>query len=213
MNTNDLISMLATETPAVDHGARRRKIAILLLAGALISFVAMVASMGLNPALRDAILNPWFWVRFAFIVSSSALAWRFFFRLGKPGMAANTRWLWVLLPIAVLAVIGGVMLLQAPEDKRLDMVFGATWTVCSRNIALLSAPIFFVLVLIARGFAPTRLRLTGAILGFFSGAVAALVYSMHCPAVAPSFLMIWYSLGMAIPAMVGMLLGKELLAW
>lgn len=213
MKTDDLISMLASDAPAIDRSAVLWRIAALLLAGAAISFVVMVMWLEINPELNLMIFNPWFWVRFTFIASASALAWWVLFRLGKPGIARGVKWWWIATPVALIAVIGCMLLVQAPAQDRMPMILGISWDECSRNIAVLSIPIFVVSILIARNFAPTRLRLTGATLGFFSGALAAFIYSMHCPELAPSFLMIWYVLGMAIPAVVGALLGRRLLAW
>ena len=59
----------------------------------------------------------------------------------------------------------------------------------------------------------TDLRFTGAVLGLFAGAMAALVYTLHCPELSPAFLVVWYSLGMLIPAAVGAALGERLLRW
>ena len=80
-------------------------------------------------------------------------------------------------------------------------------------IALVSLPLLVAAVLIVRHFAPTRLRFTGAVLGLFAGAMAALVYTLHCPELSPAFLVVWYSLGMLIPAAVGAALGERLLRW
>ena len=63
------------------------------------------------------------------------------------------------------------------------------------------------------GLAPTRLRLAGAAAGLLSGAVGALVYSLHCPELAAPFLGFWYLLGMLIPTAAGALLGPRLLRW
>jgi hypothetical protein len=213
MKTDQFISLLAKDAPAVDRSARRMKIALALAAAAALSFVTMLLWHRINPALYQLASNGWFWVRFAFIASLSALAWLAFTRLGKPGVAARVS-VWPLLaPVLVLGALGIVLLLKAPPDSRLAMILGVSWDVCSRNIAVLSIPIFLVAIWIARQYAPTRLRLTGAVLGFFSGALAAMIYSLHCPELAPSFLMIWYVIGMAIPAVIGALLGRRLLGW
>jgi hypothetical protein len=213
MKTDDLISMLAKDAPAVDHSARRLKLALALLAAAAVSFVAMVVWLQINPGLRNLLFNMWFWVRFAFIASLSALAWFAFSRLGKPGVADRVRWWPMSIPVIVLGVVATGLLLRAPADSRLAMILGVSWDVCSRNIAVLSIPIFLASIWVARQYAPTRLRLTGAVLGFFSGALAAMIYSLHCPELAPSFLMIWYLIGMLIPAAIGAILGQRLLAW
>ncbi len=213
MKTNDLIAMLAAEAPPVNQRAHFAKVALALAAAVVVSFVLMVAWMSLNPRLGSLLTNAWFWVRFAFIASLAALTWIALSRLGKPGVARGVA-LWpLLIPVLLLAVIGGWLLMDAPAERRMQMVLGVSWQVCSKNIALISIPIFLASVWIARQFAPTRLRITGAVLGFFSGALGAMIYSLHCPEIAPSFLMIWYTLGMLIPGVVGALLGRRLLGW
>ncbi len=213
MKTEELISMLAKEPPTVDRAAHARGVWLPLAVGAIASFVLMVVWQTINPRLWSLAENMWFWVRFAFLASSSALAWLVLVRLGKPGFALRAKWWHVAIPMAVLAVLGAALLMRAPSGERVPMLLGVSWDVCSRNIAVLSIPIFLVSVWIARQFAPVRLRLTGAILGFFAGSLGALIYSLHCPELSPSFLMIWYVLGMLIPAAVGAALGRRLLAW
>lgn len=213
MKTDDLIALLATQAPPVQRGARRWTIAAMLAVGALTSLVVMMTWLRINPSLLQFSGSPWFWVRFCFIVSVTVLAWGLFVRLGKPGVAARVSMWWLALPVAVMALLGAALLLQAPEEARLAMILGVSWNVCARNIAILAIPIFAISIWVAREFAPTRLRVTGAMLGFFSGALSALIYSLHCPELAPSFLMIWYVLGIAIPGVVGALLGRRLLGW
>ncbi len=213
MKTDDLIDMLARQDVAVDRQRLMLRWLAALGVGFLISMLVFVYMFRINPDLRMLLENIWFWVRFAFIASVVILGGWFFSKLGKPGTAPRVSFWWVGVPFVVIGVVGAVMLiLAAPADRR-AMLLGISWSVCSRNIAMLSAPIFFASVWVARQFAPVRLRLTGAMLGLFSGGAAALMYSMYCPEVEPMFLAIWYSLGMLIPAAVGALLGRKLLAW
>jgi hypothetical protein len=78
---------------------------------------------------------------------------------------------------------------------------------------MLSAPVFAGVLWAMKGLAPTRLRLAGVAAGLLSGAVGALVYSLHCPELAAPFLGFWYLLGTLIPTAVGALLGPRLLRW
>jgi hypothetical protein len=213
MRTDDLISMLAKESPTVDRGAKRLRVLGLLLLGFVGSFTILFTWLRLNPNLMELAMHAWFWVRFTFIVSSAALAWYVLSRLGKPGFAWKTKWWLLAIPFVLLAAIALATFLRAPAQERMDMLMGISWDVCSRNIALLSIPIFVASIWIAKQFAPVRLRLTGAVLGFFSGAAAAFVYSLYCPEIEPMFIAIWYALGMLIPAAVGAMLGKRLLSW
>jgi hypothetical protein len=213
MKTADFVALLAKETPAVDRKLRQRNIVLALVAALIVVFLVMISVTTINPQLLSIAFTVWFWVRFAFIASVAAIGWWAFARLGKPGVADRVA-IWPLaLPFVAIGVLGAWLLIQAPASERWAMILGTTWQVCSKNIALLSIPVFIVSIWIARQFAPTRLRLTGAALGFLSGALGALIYSLHCPELSPSFLSVWYTLGIVIPAVVGALLGRRLLSW
>lgn len=213
MKTDDLITMLAKDAPAIDRDAKRVRLAAVLIAAVIATGVAVIVGLRVNPALSSMITNVWFWVRATFVASVVVLSWLAFTQLGKPGVASQVRVWPLLIPSSILIVVGVLLLIAAPQDNRLAMILGVSWKVSSLSIAMLSIPIFLASVWAARQFAPTRLRLTGAVLGLFSGALAAMVYTMHCPELEPSFLMIWYVLGMFIPAAVGALLGPRILAW
>ena len=49
--------------------------------------------------------------------------------------------------------------------------------------------------------------------GLLAGALGALVYALHCPEMATPFLAVWYVVGMAIPTVLGAILGPRLLRW
>ena len=55
--------------------------------------------------------------------------------------------------------------------------------------------------------------MTGATAGRLAGGVGALVYTLHCPELEAPFLGVWYVIGMAIPSVIGALLGPRLLRW
>jgi len=46
-----------------------------------------------------------------------------------------------------------------------------------------------------------------------AGALATLVYALHCPESAAPFMAVWYVLGIAIPTVAGALLGRRVLRW
>ncbi len=213
MKTDDLIALLAAnEAPARPQTFILRSLGLVAL-GVFLSFLMVYFLLRLNPALGTIVSSLWFWVRFAFVASLAGLSWWALRRLGKPGLAGNVRWWPLLLPFALLAGLAAVLLMRAPSDARIAMLLGVSWQVCSMTIALVSLPLFIASVVIVRSFAPIRLRFTGAVLGLFSGAMAALVYTLHCPELSPAFLVVWYSLGMLIPAVIGALIGERLLRW
>ena len=64
-----------------------------------------------------------------------------------------------------------------------------------------------------RRLAPTNLRAAGAVAGLAAGAFGATLYGLHCPEVSASFVVTWYSLGIAIPTAIGAIFGPQLLRW
>lgn len=64
-----------------------------------------------------------------------------------------------------------------------------------------------------RKFAPTRPRLAGFCSGGLAGTVAAVVYAVHCTESAAAFVATWYTFGMLLPALLGLLIGPRVLRW
>jgi hypothetical protein len=73
--------------------------------------------------------------------------------------------------------------------------------------------VFAAIAWAMRRMAPTQPRRAGAMAGLASGALGALVYSIHCPELGTPFLGTWYVAGMLIPAAIGALAGERLLRW
>ena len=53
----------------------------------------------------------------------------------------------------------------------------------------------------------------GAAAGALAGGVGAAVYALHCPELSAPFIAVWYVSGIAVPVLVGALLGRRLLRW
>ncbi len=213
MKTDQLIEMLAKQDVPVKKSRILVQVLLAVALGFVGSFVLLLVVFDMNPDLGMLFKNMWFWVRFLFIVSVGAISAMVLVRLGRPTDASRVSLWLMVIPFALLAFIAATMLMMAPREERADMLLGASWDVCARNISLLALPLFVSAIWIAKQFAPVRLRVTGAIAGLFAGAGAALVYSLHCPEVEPAFLVVWYSLGMLIPAVVGAVLAGKLLKW
>jgi hypothetical protein len=213
MRTDDLVTMLATGAGAVQPNQALRRYALALGSGALVAALLMVALIGTRPDLVAAVLLPIFWVKVAFAGSLAAANWLGVMRLSRPGMPLAGLPVALAAPVLAIWLLAAVALARADAPQRAVMVFGDTWNSCPLLIALLSAPVFVAVVWAMKGLAPTRLRLAGASVGLLSGAVATLVYSLHCPESAAPFVAVWYLLGKLIPTAVGALLGPRLLRW
>ena len=212
MNSNDLIEQLAFGLKPVPRGAFGGRLSLGLLLGAVLSAM-FVADLGFRPDLWIAMHGFAFWMKWIYTASLGLCAIVATARLGRPD-AAPLGWLWIIaLPVLGLSVISVVELAQAPSSHWLEMWLGQSWKICSSLVFLLSLPIFAGLLWSFRRLAPTRLRAAGATAGLSAGAWAATLYCLHCPEVSAIFVLTWYSLGIALAALVGAIVGPKLLHW
>jgi hypothetical protein len=213
LKTDDLVTMLATGSVAVQPNAAARRYLIALVWGTLGSAVLMAALLGVRPDLEIAVRLPMFWVKIAFVVVLALTSCVGALRLARPG--SRLAWLPRMLaaPVVAMWMLAAFVLTTANSAERGELFFGSTSASCPFLIAMLSLPVFVAIVWAMHGLAPTRLRLAGAAAGLASGSLGALVYALHCPELAAPFLGFWYLLGVLIPAGVGALLGPLLLRW
>lgn len=213
MKTDDLITMLSAGVEPVDThlGARRYGIAIAAgLAGAMLLLVPL---LGVRAQLAADAQLGMFWGKVGFVALLLAGGLFAAARLSQPGRTLAWVPAGIVLPVLAIWALAAAVLIQAGPGEREQLLFGDTWRSCPFNIAMLSLPAFVAAFWAMKGLAPTRLRLAGAAAGLLAGAAGALVYTVHCPELAPPFLGIWYVLGMLIPAAAGTLLGPRLLRW
>jgi len=213
MKTDDLISMLASGAGAVEPGAVWRRYAVALGWGAFGAALLMAVMLGVRPDLAEAARLPMFWVKLAFPAALLAGALLAALRLSRPGVLLKLAPAAIAAPVIAMWLLAAIALFGAAPGEREELLFGATWTSCPFNVAILSVPVFVALLWAMKGLAPTRPALAGAAAGLLSGAVGALVYTLHCPEIAAPFLGVWYLLGMLIPTALGALVGPRVLRW
>lgn len=213
MDTEQLILKLAQDLPAVRRHAVARRIALGLLCGALITAAMVVSLLHLRPDLPTAVHGFAFWMKWVYTMSLGALAIAATARLARP-TGLSLRPLWPLaLPVLLLTGVGIGELVRTPAHQWLAMWLGHSWKVCPWLVLALSLPIFIGLLWSFRALAPARLRAAGATAGLAAGAWAAAIYCLHCPEVSALFVLTWYTLGIALAAGLGALLGPKLLRW
>ena len=205
MKTDDFISMLAAGVAPVDPNVTGNRFHLALSAGALGAVAVMLLAFGLNPHLRAASALPMFWVKLVFPATLGLVAVLLAQRLSHPGMrlgAAAKAWTGPVIAMALLALL---VWMDAAPAERPDMIYGKTWKVCSRNIAIVAAPVFAGVLWAMKGLAPTRLVLAGA--------VGTVVYALHCQEMAAPFVLVWYGGGMLLCTAIGAVLGPRVLRW
>ncbi len=196
--------------------ARRNAVAIPLIA-ALVVGVALAGLglewLGLRPDLPGAMLDPVFWVKFAYPALLAIGGLVALERLARPG-GSGRRGLFLVAGVFVLSgVLGLVQLALAPPDMARTLVMGGSALICPFLIVALSGPVFVTTILAMRKLAPTNLPLAGLAAGLLAGGAGAWVYSFHCGENGLAFLALWYTLGIAIVAAIGALSGRYLLRW
>ena len=213
MKTDELISLLAAGEGPVDRHALVRRLGLALLGGGLCALLLTVAIYGVRSDLAEVARTPLFWAKVALPGSLALLAIGLTQRLARPGVKGGALWTVLGLPLLLVWLGAAISLSGAPVEARAELIFGRTWRTCALNIALLSAPGFIAVFWALRGLAPTRLRQAGAAGGLLAGAMATLVYCLHCPEMGVPFWGLWYVLGMLLPTLLGAWLGPRLLRW
>jgi len=213
MRTDDLILALAAGAEPVNVRAVRWRYLTGMGAATSVALLLVIYWMGVRPDFLDRLDLPMFWFKELFCAALVVAGLLAMVRLARPGIRLAWAPALIAAPLLAMWAAGILELLAAEPEARLPLLLGVSWSECTYNIVVLSLPVFVVAIGLLRRMAPTRLRLAGAAAGFVSGAVGALVYSLHCPELAAAFLGLWYALGMLIPTVAGALLGPRLLRW
>ena len=208
-----LIARLAADLRPAPRRAVVRRMALGLSMGAAVSAVFVASTLGLQPNLLEVAVEGMFWVKLAYALALSGVALRACERLARPAGIAGDRMAWLFAPCVAVAVLAFWQLAGAPASMRGAMTMGHTAGVCPWYILAFSLPPLLGLVWAVRGLAPTRLRLTGAVLGLAAGGTGAAVYALHCDEATAPFLAVWYTLGMSGAVLIGALAGPRVLRW
>ncbi len=213
MDTDSLIDQLASDVKPVRRHTAPLRLGFTLGAALAATLVLIAATLGFRPDLDLAMAGGMFWMKLAYTASLALVALAALLVLIRPE-ARPPRWLWLLsLPVALLGLVSAHELATMPKDDWVAMWFGHSWKICSGLIFTFALPIGGTLFLLTRLFAPTRLATTGAVIGLAAGAASATLYSLHCPEAGASFVLTWYTAGIALSTLVGWALGPRLLRW
>jgi len=213
MRTDELIAGLSLDLKPVRRGVLEGLLGAGLVAGVVVAAGVMTMWLGVRPDLPAAMRGSAFWTKAAYTVALTAVGFLLVERAGRPGSRLLPTALLALLALAIIWSIGALQMMHAPAAQKRSLFFGASYTVCPRNILMLSLPILVGVALALRRMAPTRPMLAGAAAGLLAGAAGASVYGLHCPETSAMFVAFWYSLGILLTGAVGAIGGKVLLRW
>lgn len=211
--SDDLIELLSADLRPAPKLRVARRLLIGVAVGAALSALLTTVTLGLRPDMAQAVEERMFWVKLAYTLALAGLAVWACERLARPAGEARGRLPWLLAPVAILGAVAAWQLALAPAPMRMPMMMGGSSSACPWCILLFAVPPFTGLVWAVRGLAPTRLRLTGVMIGLAAGGAGAAAYALHCCEMAAPFMVIWYSLGVVFSGVVGWLVGPRLLRW
>jgi len=213
MQTDDLIRALAGNLAPVPSGLAQRRITLGIAAGSAVTLAAIALVLGFRPDMGTAMQAFPFWMKWAYTISLGAGALVATIHLSRPE-TRRLSGLWLLaVPFVSLAVLALLELLRAPPGTWQGLWLGRSEGKCAMLVMMLSLPILGGLVWSFRQLAPGNLRLAGAMAGLASGAGAATLYGLHCPEASAMFVLVWYTLGITLASVIGMLAGPRLLRW
>jgi hypothetical protein len=213
MRTDELIELMAADTTPAPLAAPQQRLGLAAVAGAAVAFGLVLAWLGLRPDLAQAVGGGFYWVKTGYTALLGLAGFWACERLARPGGSARGGWMLGALVLAVFAALATHQLSGLDRAGAITALRGVSWTVCTRNILLLGAPMTAMALLVLRGLAPTRPTLAGFAAGAFSGGVAATVYGLHCPEATFLFVSVWYTAGVAACGLLGALFGHRLLRW
>jgi hypothetical protein len=213
VKTDDLIAMLADAPRPPSRAATGRRLGLALALSIATAFL-LIQSIRTNVVRLDiAFVTPLFWVKVLLPLSMTTIGLWVTARLSRPGGEVGRAWFALGLPVAAVWLAAAAVLFASPAAVRPELVLGHTWRTCSLYIVELSCLPLFILCVAVRGLATTRPVLAGMVIGLLAGAIGTLAYCFRCPETAVPFWAIWYSLGMAVPTVIGGLAGRWMLRW
>jgi hypothetical protein len=213
MQTTDLIDRLAVDLRPTPQRAAWKSLVVALSVGLVVALGAAWVSFDLGKDFVSMLLTSSLWMKWAYALGMSAAAFSLCARLARPEGAPGALPFLLGVPFLVLGAIALIEVAGVPVDERRALWLGRTALMCPWIIGALAIPIFVAALWALRTLAPTRQRLAGFSAGCLAGAAAAGLYAIHCNETAAAFVVSWYTAGILLPGLVGVLIGPRVLRW
>ena len=153
------------------------------------------------------------WIKFGYAAALAGAAAWLTLRLVRPVARLRPPQYVVAAVIAAMGALGlATLFTTAPGDWRATAL-GHSWSICPWNVLVLSLPALGCTLWALRGMAPARPRAAGFAAGIFAGALGTFGYALSCTEASPTFVALWYSLGIGCVGAVGAMLAPRILRW
>lgn len=215
MTTEDLISALARSPEPAHAKSILPKFSIAVTLGLILGIALQTLTLGMRADIE--IFAAAVSLKIAFSGLLAILAGGFAVRLAKPTAHYDAPFRRHLattaLVVAMFVSAGLITLLLTEPSARAMALTGGKMPWCVVLIPLFGVPTFAFLTALYQEAAPTRLVVSGASIGALSGGIGAMIYATACPIDSVAFVTIWYSVAIAIAALLGALIGPKFLRW
>ena len=211
MDTNQLISVLSRGAGRAPASAVPKRLLPVSAAGFLASVLLSASLIGLLSAENYKLLITWVKLGYAFALAIAAGLLTA--ALAKPVSRLDRPSKLLLAVVGAMLLIGLVFFALVPGNEKSAAVFGQTWKSCSWTLLAFSLPALLGIFIALRTLAPTRLEQAGWASGFLAGGLGALGYALACPESSPTFVAIWYTLGIFLTGLIGRLIAPMALRW
>jgi len=211
--TDALITRLSTDLKPVRRHALERRLWLAALIGMAITVVAayLILDRMIGRPFGGAFGGPMFWVKFGYTIAFGLIGLAATPVLARP----DGRIFWPALAAGFLVL--AALLLGTMDWMRADWampeLMGQTAMVCPWLITVTGVPVLVILLGAMRSLAPRSPTLAGLAAGLVAGGFGAWAYAFYCGETGMIFMAVWYTLGMAMTALLGAVLGRFVLRW
>jgi hypothetical protein len=210
--TDELISRLSDDLRPVPRHALERRLWLALAIGLGVTCVAGAFFLdAMGRPFGAAFGGPMFWVKFGYTLAFGLLGLAAAPVLTRPD--GRIAWPLVGAGLLVLLAMGFGTMTWMQQDWAMPVLMGSTAMVCPWLITLTGIPVLVALLAAMRGLAPRSPTLAGFAAGLVAGGFGAWAYAFYCGETGMMFMAVWYSLGIALTALLGAILGRLLLRW
>ena len=212
METSELIRTLAADsrrpaTPLFTAWWAATGLAIALAAAA---FFAM---LGPRPDITTAAETYRFLFKFLFTITLAVSAFGCVRTLSQPGKSWHKVILSLAVAPALIAMAVVVELFALPSDTWSATMVGTNGFVCLTYIMLIGLGPLGIFLRTLHYSAPTRPALAGAVAGLLAGGIAATYYAAQCTDDSSLFIATWYTIAIAILAILGAFGASRFARW
>lgn len=214
-STFNIESLVADLVPV--RALRRRDAVGTVVAATAVASLAVIAAFGIRPDIMTGNPHPIVILRAGLLILLGLATVGAVAAAARPAVGrANNGWMWALAAAALLPITAlirfayNMMTGDVLDTYLIDLEFGAKCLAISGAGGLW---IGSLLTLWLRRGAPTALNSAGWLVGLAAGSFGTFSYSLFCGSDSIFYVGFWYSVAVALCAIIGRLIVPHLIRW